>query len=104
MQADLYKNYNNVFASIGTIKAYQQSVISADSALTATQAGYQVGTRTIVDVLNSTTKLYFAKQKLSDARYNYILNTLQLKQTAGTLSEQDLLDINNGLMTKKVIY
>ena len=101
MQADLYKNYNNVFASIGTIKAYQQSVISADSALTATQAGYQVGTRTIVDVLNSTTKLYFAKQKLSDARYNYILNTLQLKQTAGTLSEQDLLDINNGLMTKK---
>lgn len=101
MQADLYKNYNNVFASIGTIKAYQQSVISADSALTATQAGYQVGTRTIVDVLNSTTKLYFAKQKLSDARYNYILNTLQLKQTAGTLSEQDLLDINNGLITKK---
>lgn len=101
MQADLYKNYNNVFASIGTIKAYQQSVISADSALTATQAGYQVGTRTIVDVLNSTSKLYSAKQKLSDARYNYILSTLQLKQTAGTLSEQDLLDINQGLMAKK---
>ena len=54
-----------------------------------------------MDVLNSTTKLYFAKQKLSDARYNYILSTLQLKQTAGTLSEQDLLDINNGLMAKK---
>lgn len=101
MQADLYKNYNNVFASVGTIKAYQQSVISADSALTATQAGYQVGTRTIVDVLNATTKLYSAKQKLSDARYNYILNTLQLKQTTGILSEQDLLDINNGLITKK---
>lgn len=101
MQADLYKNYNNVFASIGTIKAYQQSVISADSALTATQAGYQVGTRTIVDVLNATSKLYSAKQKLSDARYNYILSTLQLKQTAGTLSEQDLLDINQGLMAKK---
>ena len=101
MQADLYKNYNNVFASIGTIKAYQQSVVSADSALTATQAGYQVGTRTIVDVLNATSKLYSAKQKLSDARYNYILSTLQLKQTAGTLSEQDLLDINQGLMAKK---
>jgi outer membrane protein len=101
MQANLYKNYNNVFASIGTIKAYQQSVVSADSALTATQAGYQVGTRTIVDVLNATSKLYSAKQKLSDARYNYILSTLQLKQTAGTLSEQDLLDINQGLMAKK---
>ncbi len=101
IQADLYKYYNNVFAGIGTIKAYQQSVISADSALTATQAGYQVGTRTIVDVLNATTKLYSAKQKLSDARYNYILNSLQLKLTAGTLTEQDLLDINNGLITKK---
>lgn len=101
IQADLYKYYNNVFAGIGTINAYQQSVISADSALTATQAGYQVGTRTIVDVLNATTKLYSAKQKLSDARYNYILNSLQLKLTAGTLTEQDLLDINNGLITKK---
>jgi outer membrane protein len=48
-----------------------------------------------------TSKLYSAKQKLSDARYNYILSTLQLKQTAGTLSEQDLLDINQGLMAKK---
>ncbi|WP_024872362.1 outer membrane channel protein TolC [Tolumonas lignilytica] len=101
MQADLYKNYNNVFASIGTIKAYQQSVVSADSALTATQAGYQVGTRTIVDVLNATSKLYSAKQLLSNARYSYILNTIQLKQTAGVLSEQDLLDINNGLISQK---
>ncbi len=97
VQADLFKNYNNVFASIGTVKAYQQSVISAESALTATEAGYQVGTRTIVDVLAATSNLYSAKQKLSDARFNYILNTLQLKLTAGTLTEQDLVDINQGL-------
>lgn len=97
VQADLYRNYNNVHASIGTVRAYQQSVISAESALTATRAGYEVGTRTVVDLLDATSKLYSAKQQLSDARYNYILGTLQLKQTAGTLNEQDLLDINQGL-------
>lgn len=101
VQADLFKNYNNVFASIGTVKAYQQSVISAESALTATEAGYQVGTRTIVDVLAATSNLYSAKQKLSDARFNYILNTLQLKLTAGTLTEQDLVDINQGLTNQR---
>ena len=97
MQADLYRNYNDVNAAIGSVRAYQQSVISAESALTATRAGYEVGTRTIVDLLDSTKKLYSAKQQLSAARYNYILKTLQLKQTAGTLKEQDLVEVNQGL-------
>ncbi len=97
VQADLYRTYNNVHASIGTVRAFQQSVISAESALTATRAGYEVGTRTVVDLLDATSKLYSAKQQLSDARYNYILGTLQLKQTAGSLNEQDLLEINQGL-------
>ena len=56
-----------------------------------------MGTRTVVDVLNSTQKLYSAKQQLSSARYGYILKNLQLKETAGTLSEQDLVTINSGL-------
>ena len=97
VQADLYRNYNDVNAAIGSTRAYQQSVISAESALTATRAGYEVGTRTIVDLLNSTQKLYAAKQQLSSARYNYILKTLQLKQTAGTLKEADLAAVNQGL-------
>ncbi|MGL4207471.1 MAG: outer membrane channel protein TolC [Aeromonadaceae bacterium] len=97
VQADLYRNYNDVNAAIGSVRAYQQSVISAESALTATRAGYEVGTRTIVDLLDSTQKLYAAKQQLSSARYNYILKTLQLKQTAGTLKEEDLAEINQGL-------
>lgn len=90
--------YNNINASIGTIKAYQQSVISAKSALEATEAGYDVGTRTIVDVLDSTRSLYDANRNLSDARYNYILSVLQLKEAVGTLTEQDILDINAGLV------
>lgn len=89
--------YNNINASIGSIRAYEQSVISAKSALEATEAGYEVGTRTIVDVLDATRRLYDANRQLSDARYSYVLSVLQLKQAVGTLSEQDILDINAGL-------
>lgn len=90
-------SYNNVNASIGTIKAYEQSVISAQSALEATEAGFDVGTRTIVDVLDSTRNLYNANRNLANARYDYIISILNLRQAVGTLSEQDILDINDGL-------
>ncbi|MFQ1988754.1 outer membrane channel protein TolC [Aeromonas veronii] len=98
VQSTVRSSYNNVNASIGSVRAYSQSVVSADSALKATEAGYEVGTRTIVDVLDSTRKLYEAKQKLSEARYNYILNILSLKQAAGVLEVQDLVEVNQGLM------
>ncbi|WED21467.1 outer membrane channel protein TolC [Vibrio sp. JC009] len=90
-------SYNNVNASIGTIKAYEQSVISAKSALEATEAGFDVGTRTIVDVLDSTRSLYDANRNLSNARYDYLISILNLRQAVGTLSEQDVMDINAGL-------
>jgi len=88
---------NNINASIEVIRAYQQSVISANSALDATEAGFEVGTRTIVDVLDSTRRLYDANKSLSDARYDYIIAVLNLKDAVGTLNEQDILDINAGL-------
>ena len=93
--------YNNINATIGSINAYKQSVVSAKSALEATEAGFDVGTRTIVDVLNSTRSLYSANSELANARYGYILAQLQLKQAVGTLSEQDVLDINSGLIQTK---
>ncbi|MDD9195228.1 outer membrane channel protein TolC [Aliivibrio sp. S3MY1] len=92
---------NNINASIGALKAYEQTVISAKSALEATEAGFDVGTRTIVDVLDSTRRLYDANRNLANARYDYILSVLQLKQAVGTLSEQDIMDINAGLKTNK---
>ncbi|CAH1560236.1 outer membrane channel protein TolC [Vibrio jasicida] len=92
---------NNINASIGALKAYEQSVISAQSALEATEAGFDVGTRTIVDVLDATRRLYDANKNLSDARYNYILAGLQLRQAVGTLSEQDILDVDAGLKPAK---
>jgi len=91
-------NFNNVNASISSIKAYEQSVISSESALKATQAGFEVGTRTIVDVLNRTRDLYDSKRQLSEARYGYINSILALKQAAGTLTEDDVIAINNGLI------
>ncbi|EJF29239.1 outer membrane channel protein TolC [Enterobacter sp. Ag1] len=90
-------SFNNVNASISTINAYKQAVVSAQSSLDAMEAGYSVGTRTIVDVLDATTTLYNAKQQLSSARYNYLINQLNIKSALGTLNEQDLIALNNTL-------
>lgn len=92
---------NNISASIGALRAYEQTVVSAKSALEATEAGFDVGTRTIVDVLDATRRLYDANKNLSNARYDYILSVLQLRQAVGTLSEQDILDIDSGLKSAK---
>ncbi len=99
---DVQKNVraynNNIRSSIGSIKAYKQSLVSAKSALEATEQGFSVGTRTMVDVLESTQNVYQAKKNLSDARYQYILSQIQLKQALGTLSEQDIFDVDAGLL------
>jgi len=94
---NIRSSYNNVRASISSIGALSQAATSADSALQATDAGFQVGTRTIVDVLNSTRQVYNAKKQLSSARYSYILSILSLKETAGTLTERDLQQISTSL-------
>ncbi len=90
-------SFNDINANIATIRALEQAVISAESALNATEAGFEVGTRTIVDVLQSTRNLFEARRNLSGARYNYIIAILALKQAAGNLSEQDLQAINQAL-------
>ncbi|MEZ9522615.1 outer membrane channel protein TolC [Enterovibrio norvegicus] len=98
---DVRAFYNNINASIGSLRAFEQTVVSARSALEATEAGFEVGTRTIVDVLDSTRRLYDANRSLSDARYDYILSVLQLRQAVGTLNEEDLVEINQGLVQPK---
>lgn len=90
-------SFADVSSLVSTLKALNQSVVSAESALQATQAGFDVGTRTIVDVLNSTRNLYNAKRNLATSRYDYILAMLSLKQAAGQLNGQDLTAVNNGL-------
>ncbi|QFI39884.1 TolC family outer membrane protein [Moritella marina ATCC 15381] len=99
VQTQIRTYYNNVTAGLSSIKAYEQTVKSSESALEATEAGFGVGTRTIIDVLNATKSLYQSKQSLSASRYNYIISMLQLKQAAGTLNAEDINLVNAGLET-----
>ena len=89
--------YLGVLAGISRVKALKQAVVSQQSALDATQAGFEVGTRTTVDVLNARTLLYASQRNYAQSRYNYILNTFRLKLAAGTLSTTDLKLVNDWL-------
>ena len=92
--------YLGVIADISRVKAFNQAVISNKSALEATAAGYDVGTRTTVDVLDARTALFLAQSNYSQSRYNYIMATIRLKQAVGTLDESDLAQINTWLSPK----
>ncbi len=85
----------NVQSTISQVRALQQAVISSNKALETTQAGFEVGTRTTVDILNAQRELFRAKKDLARARYDYLLETLKLKKAAGILSAEDLKKINN---------
>ncbi|SFN44773.1 outer membrane channel protein TolC [Xenorhabdus japonica] len=94
---EVHSSSNNISAAISSVEANKQAVLSAQGSLDSMEAGYQVGTRTIVDVLDSTTKLYQAKQNLSKARYDYLLSQLQIQQARGILNENDLIALNKML-------
>ncbi len=87
----------NTMTDVQRVKARSQSIVSAQSAVDATQAGYEVGTRNVVDVLQAQRVLYAAMRDYANARYDYVINLLRLKQQAGTLSPQDILDLNQWL-------
>ncbi|MCK4951308.1 MAG: TolC family protein, partial [Gammaproteobacteria bacterium] len=86
--------YRGVLTDISRVKALKQATVSTQSAVEATEAGFEVGTRTIVDVLVSQRELFRARRDYAQTRYDYLLNTLRLKQAAGTLSPDDLTNIN----------
>lgn len=87
--------YLGVVASISQVKALEQALVSSESALRATEAGFEVGTRTIVDVLDAQRELFRAQRDVDRSRYDYVLNSLRLKQAAGGLEEGDLQQVNN---------
>lgn len=89
--------YLGVNANISRVRALKQAVVSNRTALESTEAGLEVGTRTEVDVLNAQRELFRAQRDHARARYDYILETLRLKQAAGTLSPADLEQINTWL-------
>jgi outer membrane protein len=92
------RDTRNLFRAVVTdaarVGARQKAIQSSQSALEATETGYEVGTRNIVDVLQAQQRLYASQFDYADSLYNYVLDQLRLKQTAGVLSEKDLLDLN----------
>lgn len=89
--------YRTVEADALRVSARKQAIRSARSALEATQSGYEVGTRNVVDVLNAQQALFAAERDFANARYDYIINSLTLKSTTGDLQQGDLAAINQWL-------
>ena len=97
----LTQNVRNAYRGVNTdvlvIAQRQQSIISAQSALDATELGAEVGTRNIVEVLLARENLFRALRMYADARYNYVIDSLILKQIAGILTPQDIIELNEWL-------
>jgi outer membrane protein len=100
-QRDTIRTVRNAYrgqeTAISQVKALDRTRVSTRSALEATQAGYEVGTRTIVDVLNAERDVYRAERDYASARYSYVVNFLTLRQAAGQLSEKDVTELNGWL-------
>ena len=90
--------FRSLLAGISEIEARKQALVSAQSALEATEAGFEVGTRTIVDVLLSQQTLFQAQSGYSTSRHNFLVNTLRLKQAAGTIAINDVAEVNRNLV------
>ena len=92
--------YLSLEADIANVRARKQAVISTQTSLDATLAGYDAGTRTSVDVLLSQRQLFGAQRDYSVARYTYLSNSLRLKQVAGILKPEDIDAINEWLIER----
>jgi outer membrane protein len=89
--------YRGVLFSISKVNALQATTQSAALAVKAAGAGFEVGTRTMVDVLTEQRNLYKAKSDYAKSRYDYLINGIKLKEAAGSLGEQDLQQISQYL-------
>ncbi len=92
---EVRSQFSNVNTLVANVTAQKQAVISATSALEATQVGYKVGTRNVVDLLQAEKNLYSAEKNLANAKYDYILANLRLALAAGTIDPSDIVEINN---------
>ncbi len=98
MEQETQRAYLNLNTSIAQLKAYEQALVSSQSQLDSTTVGYDVGSRTSVDLLNAQQQLFSAKRDLLQARTNYLVNIIRLKAATGVIAESDLVDINQQLV------
>lgn len=90
-------SYLGVVGGTAKVTALTQAVVAGESALGAKTQGFAAGINTNLDVLDATRDLYRAKRDLASARYDYLLNLLRLKQAAGTLNENDVVQASGWL-------
>jgi len=93
--------YRDVITAINRVQALETAVVSSAASLEASQAGLEVGTRTMVEVLNEQSSLFRAKRDFSRARYDYLINSIKLKQLASNLTRDDLEQISRLLLAGK---
>ena len=92
---EVRSQFSNVLTLVANVNAQKQAVVSATSALEATQVGYKVGTRNVVDLLQAEKNLYSAEKNLANAKYDYILANLRLGLASGTITPADIVKINS---------
>ena len=92
---DVRSNHFGVQTQVANVTARKQALASAESALEATQIGYEVGTRNTVDLLDAQKRLFQAQRDYASSRYDYIISMLRLKASVGSLSPKDLMSISN---------
>lgn len=86
--------YLGAASGAARVQALSQAVVASESALEARREGFEAGINTNIDVLDASRDLFRARRDLAAARYDYVINLLRLKQSAGTLSEEDLVAVN----------
>lgn len=84
----------NLQTGVLSVAARKQSILSSETALKATEEGFNVGTRNVVDVLQAEQQLYTAQRDYANARFDYILNLFNFKQQIGTLSPDDVIGLD----------
>lgn len=93
----------SVETDVAAVQARKQAIVSNQSALEATQSGYEVGTRNLVEVLLAQRNLYQARRDYSNALYDYIIDTIRLREVAGMLTPADVQEIDKWLLDDSLV-
>ncbi|HSV19883.1 MAG TPA: TolC family outer membrane protein [Casimicrobiaceae bacterium] len=89
--------YSGVASAVASVKAFEQAVVSAQTAYESNRTGQEVGVRTNLDVLNTQQQVFQTRRDLAQAYFNYLVGVLRLRSAIGTLSDEDVEDINRRL-------
>ncbi len=89
--------FNGVTSGVAQVNAFEQAVKSAQVSYDSTKLGLEVGVRTNLDVLNQQQQVFQTRFNLAQSYYNFVINSLRLKQAVGTLTEADVAELNRAL-------